>query len=172
MAKKKKGLKVGTLISFGAVLLALVAFFLMFAPAAGNNDSYFTGAQMAFGYSKTVEVLGNKVTTSILNFSFLNFLPYLLILIGIVFSGLAVFGKLGKISPIIAAVCYLAAGVLFFCVVPFCSPYVDKKGIGAVNDEYIKQFKEALSLGAGAIVAGILGILSALASVSTLFIKK
>ena len=127
---------------------------------------------MAFGYSKSGEVLGSTVTAHILNFSFMNFLPYLLLLIGVAFSGLAAFGKLGKISPIIAAACYLAAGVFFFCVVPFCSPYVDKNGIGAINDEYVKQFKDALSLGAGAIVAGILGILSALASVSTLFIKK
>jgi len=172
MAKKIKGLKINRLLTVGAVVLALIAFFLMFAPAAKNGDGSFTGAQMAFGYSKSGEVLGSTVTVHLLNFSFMNFLPYLLLLLGMVFSGLTVFGKLGKISPIVAAACYLVAGVFFFCVVPFCSPYVDKSGIGAVNEEYIKSFKDALSLCAGAIFAGIFGILSALATASALFIKK
>ena len=167
MAKKNKGLELSTVYALGAIVMALVAFFLMFAPAASNSLTSYTGAQMAFGYSKSSEVLGS---VPVLNFSFLNFLPYLLLLIGIVFSGLAAFGKLSKIAPFIAAACYLVAGVFLFCVIPFCSPSVNS-GIGGIDDNYIKNFKDALSLGTGAIVAGIFALLSALCSVCPFFIK-
>ena len=170
MAKKHKGLELSTVYALGAIVTALVAFFLMFAPAASNSGGSFTGAQMAFGYSESGEVLGSTVTVHILNFSFMNFLPYLLLLIGMAFSGLAAFGKLSKIAPFIAAACYLVAGVFLFCVIPFCSPSVNTS-IGGIDDNYIKNFKDALSLGTGAIVAGIFALLSALCSVCPFFIK-
>lgn len=163
MAKKKVKINnLGLIVSAVSALLAVVAFFLMFAPAAtyeilGTKGSY-TGAQMTFGYSETV--LGSEI--AIINFSFLNLLPYILIVAGIVFNFLT---KFCKFSNFISAGCYVVAGVLFFLVIVMCMPNVE-------NADLVNSFKENLTLGAGAIVAGILSILAALASLSTLFIKK
>ncbi len=167
MAKKKSKksplTSVGVLTAMAAALLAVVAICMMFVPAATVNDTNmtYTGLQLTFGYSEDT-LLG---TVTVLNFSFLNFLPYLLALAGIVFSVLTALGKLGKIAPIIATVCYLAAGVLFFLVITMCVPNSgDSKDLADL-------FRKTLSLGAGAIVAGVLSILAALCS-AVAVIKK
>lgn len=169
MAKKK--VKINNLrliLSAVAALFAVVAFFLMFAPAAtfevvGTKGSY-SGAQMTFGYTETttVPIVGTEIKSTVLNFSFLNLLPYILLVAGIVFNFL---NKFCKFSNFISAGCYVVAGVLFFLVIVMCAPNVE-------NADLVNSFKENLTLGAGAIVAGILSILAALASLSTLFIKK
>ncbi len=125
MASKKKFLSVRFLLSAAAALLALVAIFLMFAPAAvceiipetsltKAQTVNYTGIQLTFGYTETttVPVIGTEVKTEIFKFSFANFLPYILLAAGIAFSVLTAFGKLGKISPIVAAACLVVAGVL------------------------------------------------------------
>lgn len=161
MAKSKKT-NVGMFITLGAIVLALVAFFLMFAPAVGgkNTNSTFTGAQIAFGYKE------ENTGVAILSFSFMNFLPYLLILIGLVFSVLALFGKLSFISKIVSAGCYIAAGVFFFCAVQFTLP------ANIESDKLVQVFRDALTLNAGVIVSGVLSFLAGLAAVSTIFVKK
>ncbi len=172
MAKSKK-INLGLIITLGSIVLALVAFLLMFAPAIGikNTDTTYSGAQVACGYSKSAEVLGSTVTTKILVVS-AYFIPYLLVAAGLVFSVLSLLGKLGKISGIVAAFCYVAAGVFFFCAVPFSAPFVPEGMNGDLAAEYVKQAKEAMTLGAGAIVAGIFSLISGLASLSTLFVKR
>lgn len=165
---KKKGKKnlltnVGVLTAMAAALLAVVAICMMFVPAAVVTDTKitYTGLQLTFGYSEDT-ILG---TVSILDFSFLNFLPYILALAGIVFNVLTALGKLGKIAPIVATVCYLAAGILFFLATTMCAPHTgDSKDLA-------DAFRETLSLGAGAIVAGVLSILAALSS-AVAVIKK
>lgn len=159
---KKFGL--GKILACVAAVLGLVAVLMMFAPALSggkNSDAAISGFKVAFGYSEKT-VLGDA---NILNFSFMYFLAFLLALVGIVFAVLTFLGKLGKISPIVAAACLLIAGILFFCAVPLCNPNIESK-------ELVKAFKDALSLGAGAIVGGIFSIIAALASCATLFVGK
>ena len=97
MAKKKSKksplTSVGVLTAMASALLAVVAICMMFVPAATVNDTNmtYTGLQLTFGYSEDT-LLG---TVTVLNFSFLNFLPYLLALAGIAFSVLTALGKLG-----------------------------------------------------------------------------
>lgn len=164
---KKFGL--GKILACVAAVLGLVAFFMMFAPSAtyevlkGTNS--YSGAQLAFGYTAKVESGIGTTSNAILKFSFMNFLTYLLVIVGIVFAVLTFLGKLGKISPIVAAACFLIAGIFFFCAVPFCVPAVE-------NANLASKFKETLSLGAGAIVGGIFAIISAIASCATLFVGK
>lgn len=162
---KKFGL--GKILACVAAVLGLVAFFMMFAPAAGikDTDTAYTGANLAFGCKEFVGVGSLGKDVEVFKFSFMNFLTYLLVIVGIVFAVLAFLGKLGKISAIVAAVCFLVAGIFFFCAVPFCAPATD-------NAELAKKAKEGLSLGAGAIVGGIFAIISALASCATLFVGK
>lgn len=158
---KKLGL--GKILACVAAVLGLIAVLMMFAPAlSGKNlNTSISGAKVAFGYSEE-SILGD---IKVLNFSFMYFLAYLLAIAGIVFAVLAFLGKLGNISAIVAAACFLVAGIFFFCAVPFCAPAYD-------SEILVKTFKEGLTLGAGAIVGGIFSIIAALASCATLFVGK
>lgn len=166
MAKKKTKNLLGMLLPVAAALLAVVAFCMMFVPAVQRVSSIsdkliisYTGAQVTFGYTEP------NTDAAILGFSFMNFVPYLLLLVGIAFSVLSVLGKLGKIAPIVSAACFLVAGILFFLAPQMMVYATDSKDLA-------DGLKEGLSLGAGAIVAGIMSILSALASAALLFANK
>lgn len=134
-----------------AAVLALVALFLMFAPASvveilGSKTTY-TGAQMAFGY----ENHGLTVFSASA-----NILTYILFAIGMVSAILGIFAKSCKYPCYIAIACLLLAGIFSFCVVPFSVTDVDK---------------ELLNLGAGAICSGVFGILAAIVCAANLVIK-
>ncbi len=160
MAKKKK-ISIALILSAVAALLGIVAIVMLAAP----------------GITYTLEVLGKKSTTNYsmaqltfgtekggFAFSFMNFLPFLLVVVGIVLAALTAL-KGNKLTAIIAAVCFLAAGVLFFC----CKQLIvfDTGDLsGEAKDLAVKVAKEAIKefkLGIGAILAGILSILSAIA---------
>ena len=165
MAKKKKGLSLKVLFALISALLGVVSICLMAAPAAVVKDTGLTysGAQLTFGYTRE----GILVNAKVFNFSFLNLLPYILVLVGLVFSILTVLGKLGKFAPFVSAGCYLAAGVLFFLVIIMCSPYT-----AVDSGDLADAAKELYSLGVGAIVSGILGILASACSAAVWFVKK
>lgn len=172
MAKKKFKLDLGKILTLAAMLLALVAVFLMFAPAvaAGTNTSY-TGLQVAFGYTAKNEVLGNTVSTKVLVFS-AYFVPYLLVVTGIVFSVLSLLGILPKISKFVAIGCYIAAGVLFFLAVQMATPYVADGINGDSKKDLISKYRENLTLAYGAILAGIFALMAGIASALPIFLKK
>lgn len=170
---KKKNSNLGKIISLVAIVLGIVAVCMLFAPAAvaealGQKTSY-SGANLAFGYTYKTEVLGNTVETEIFNAS-ANIVTYILVLVGIVFAVLSLLGKLGKIAPFISAAAFLIAGIFFFCSVAFCSPYTNLTG--DAKTEYVKGIRENLSLGAGAIVGGILSILAAISSAAAAVVAK
>ena len=164
MAKKKSKLDLGKILTLAAALLALVAFFMMFAPAVADKlGTEYTGAKLAFGYSKN--------STKILEFS-AYFVPYALLLTGLVFGGLSIFGILPKITRFISAGCYIAAGVMLFLAIQLVMPSVTDKLGGTIKDEAVKAFRENLTLAYGAILAGIFGILAGLAALVPVFLKK
>lgn len=166
---KKKGLNLGLILSGVAVLLGVVAFCMLFAPGASQTaellghkeTATISNLKLTFGYSE--EVLGKKV--AIYNFSFMNLLTYLLVLAGMVFAVLAILGKLGNLSKIISAVCFIVAGIFFFCTIAFCAPNIESKDL-------VSETKKALDLGIGAILGGILSILAGVAVVVPVFLKK
>ena len=156
MAKKKFKLDLGKILTLAAMVLALVAFFMMFAPAVEDKlTTTYSGAQVAFGYSKN--------STKILVFS-AYFIPYLLLIIGLVFSVLAVLGILPKFSKFVSAGCYIAAGVLLFLAVQMATP--------SVTDKLGDTIKKSLTLSYGAIVSGIFGLLAGIAAAMPVFLKK
>lgn len=177
MSKKSK-LNLGTILCGVAALLGLVAVFMLFAPNVTTGEGKalveYSGLETVFGakHKVTTEVMGNTVTTEtqVFNFSFLSFLPYLLALVGVVFAVLAALGKLGKIAPIVSAACFVVAAVLFFIAVPACVPHASED----LSAEDIKELKETakMALGAGAIVAGVFSIVSALGVGATLVVKN
>lgn len=126
------------------------------------NGEPLSGLQITFGYSEK--------DVQILNFSFGNFLTYLLVIAGIVFALLAVFGKLGKIAPIVSTVAFVA-GILFFCAHAMMAVNVGELS-GDAADKAAQVIKDRYTLGAGAIVGGVLSLVAGLGALSKLFIKK
>ena len=168
MAKKKNSISKYT--SLLAILLAIASACMIFCTSIVYKVSEkadpvnFTGLQVTFGYSSTKNFLEGitsaikfEGTINYFAFSFLNLLPYILLLAGIVFAVLKVVGgkSNSKMFSFVAAVCLIAGGVLLFCVVPF-SVAGTYEFLGKTIPTLEKQY---MSLGIGAIVGGVLGIL-------------
>ena len=142
-----------------SVVLGIVTILLMFGDWAVYNGvakGSYTGVQATFGYSEST-LLGN---VEVLNFSFMNLLPFLLVLACVVLALLKFLGVVkSKIVDIVMIVLFAVSAVLFFCAsnfVVFASEYANLE----------------LKLGAGAIVAGIMSILSAGVVVLPAFVLK
>ena len=170
----KKYLTLGNILLCGAAVLGLVSILMMFAPGVqytvdagllGKSVTAYTGAQITFGYTEKTGTPLGEISAKVFNFSFMNLLTYILVLAGLVLAVLAIVFKCKYIAPV-AAGCFLIAGIFYFLAVPFCAPAIE-------NSDALATYKEALSLGAGAIVAGILSIISAVLCVlKTLVFKK
>ena len=167
MSKKKNSVSKYT--SLLAILLAIASACMIFCTAIVYKVSdsadpiNFTGMQVTFGYTSTKNILEGitsaiKIEGSInyFAFSFLNLLPYILLLAGIVFAVLKVVGgkSNSKMFSFVAAACFIAGGVLMFCVVPF-----SVLGTNELVQTFSVLKKQYMSLGVGAIVGGVLGIL-------------
>ena len=167
MAKKKNSVSKYT--SLLAILLAIASACMIFCTAIVYKVSdsadpiNFTGMQVTFGYTSTQNILEGitsaiKIEGSInyFAFSFLNLLPYILLLAGIVFAVLKVVGgkSNSKMFSFVAAACFIAGGVLMFCVVPF-----SVLGTNELVQTFSVLKKQYMSLGVGTIVGGVLGIL-------------
>lgn len=123
MAKKKsKGLDLGKILSFVAIVLGVVAVVMMFVSTVKTPDvevlgktvegEGVSGLKVAFGYSEK--------EVAQLSFSFMALLPYLLALVGVVLTALNTFGKKGsKLFDFVSIGAFIAAGVLFFLMPSF-----------------------------------------------------
>lgn len=165
-----KKFNLGLILTICTIVLALVAFFMMFV-ASGNiaatldgesedlMENGFTGAQIAFGYSKSAY----GVSVEILTFSFMGFLPYLLLILAVVVAVVSIFlPKYNKILKFVAAGLLLVAGILFFFLPHFVAGDTIKTSI-----EYAKSAGATISypLKAGAIVSAICALLGCAVSV-------
>lgn len=170
MAKKKKTQSLNKILLALAALLGVASFCMMFVSAAiiPDTDYAYTGANLTFGYKQSLV----NYEYVLFNFSFMNLLTYILVVVGVVFAVLAVLGKLGKIAPLVASVAFLVAGIFFFCSIAFCALNENfdnfTSGLTSIFSGTKKSGKDILSLGAGAIVGGVLSLLAMLASASTL----
>lgn len=165
----KKGMKKA--IGFAplcAAALGLIAIIMLFVPSVVAGETLFNGFQVAFGYAETSEFMGSTISTTILEFSFMNLLPYLLVLAGIVLLLLNA-KKANNLFALIAAACLIAAGVLFFFAVSFTMVNADWAGVaGAIG----ANLKEGWTLGAGAIIAAICALLGGVAALVPIVLKK
>ena len=155
----------GKIINCVSILLALVAILMMFAPAISYKTDKIdgiTGVQVAFGKKDALSASAYM-------------LSYLLTIVGIALAVLALLGKGGKIVPLAAAVCFIAAAICFFLPMVMVTNYVGKLE-GAAKDKAIESYREILKqtaqIGAGAIVGGILSILAGAAVAVPVFLKK
>lgn len=163
MAKKKNSVSKYT--SLLAILLAIASACMIFCTAIvykvsdSANPVNFTGMQVTFGYTaNALEGITSSIKADInyFAFSFMNLLPYILLLVGIVFAVLKVVGgkNNSKMISFVVAACFIAGGVLMFCVVPF-----SVLGTNELVQTFSVLKKQYMSLGVGAIVGGVLGIL-------------
>ena len=135
----KKTLK---LIVLGCeVVLAVVAFIMMFLPAVEGKvlGTTYNSFQTAFGYTDS------NTSFKVLEFSFGNFLTFVFFLVAVGTCCAKVLFKkssIGKLLGFVSAVLFILAGVFFFLNSVF------------MGDGY--------SLGIGAILAGIFSIFAGL----------
>ncbi len=170
MAKKKSS-NLGKLLVLLSIVLGVVALVMLIAPGfSPNSKADKIGAD---GVALYKVVFGNSERK--LAFSFPLFLGVLLIAAGVVCSVLALLGKGGKIVSLVAAISFIAGGVLYFCTMSVYAVDVGDLS-GNLKDLAIKAAKEAVSavynLGIGAIIGGILSILAGVAVITPIFLKK
>ena len=153
-----------------AIVFGFVAAMMLFAPALKADtllgEQTLKGSEIAFGKKENgTGVLAASV----------YMLPLFLALIGVVLSVLALLGKGGKIVPIVAAVCFLVAAVLFFLPKGLITPDLGKLE-GDARSKALENFREGIKnsydLAAGAIVGGIFSIIAACAAATPIFLKK
>ena len=157
MAKKKtNSSKIFNVI---ALLLGIVALAMLFLSAVKIPDTTvlgktiegesLTGLQVAFGYSE------NDIQC--LSFSVMGLLPWVLILVGVVFTLINSTGKKGsKLLGIISALLFIGAGVIMFFMPNFMVFAETISGLA------LKAF--TWNVGIGAIIAGISSILAGILS--------
>lgn len=168
MAKKKKqGVSTGVLAGGVAALFALAAICMLFvnavSVAAGDNVLMsFTGLQVAFGYSETTSVpLVGELTAKILDFSFMNLLPYLLALGGLVVVLLNLNGK-SFLLNVIALACFVAAAVFFFTAHAY---------VVTASDMVNTYAKDSFTLAIGSILGGVFSIIAAIGAGAKILLK-
>lgn len=166
MAKKKKS-NLGPISSALSVLLGFAAVVMLFLPAVAVKDTEttYTGLQITFGYSVTVPVLGDF---EVLKFSFMNLLPYILVLGGIVFAVLSALGKGSGFASFIAAGAFIVAGVFFLLQTSFiiCNDLTT-----AVINFIGVNLKDGFVLAYGGIIAMVCSFLAGVLSLLKVFVK-
>ena len=180
--KSKKAKSLNKLISLVGALLAIVAVVMVFLPqiAAVNGDTTFNGIAIAFG-KKLSSVDGGSFfkSSTTINFSFLNLLAYVLVVLGLVINVLQLVGiAKGKLMSLIAALALVAGGILFFFALKFYSVTTSGAVLG-IGGEATSKFSDfntdsakVWQLGYGAITGGITAILSGLCSLGRTVLSK
>ena len=142
-----------------ALIFGIAAFCMMFLTAVSYSNggtiadvSYsYTGAQLAFGYTKTIGEGAFEVSTTILNFNFMAFIAFLLPLVGGI---LAVLFQNGLVTKIVTCACFVVGAVFLFSMVGFAT-------IGMEEFQQAVVEELSASLGVGPIIGAILAILGA-----------
>lgn len=183
MAKSKSKVKTGQIVMLGAALLGLVAVLLMFAPGitskaiVANKEvgtSSLSGFKLIFG------------TEDGYKFNFMMLLSVIFAVVGIV--GAILGGLLNmKLGNFLALGGFLLAALFFFLFRAVFPMGIKDMAIGGTTvlsgKDAIKALEEGVSvlgittkttfsLGIGAIIAGILSIIAALASAAATFALK
>ena len=167
MAKKKSGFGLGKILSIVAIVLGLVAVCMLFVDAVKVPDTELLGNTVkGEGYSGLKVAFGYKEEdTAVFAFSFMGLLPVILVLAGMVLSGLNAFSKKGsKMLDYVAMIAFVVAGVLYFIMPSFVVCADTLLGKIAAEIDYV--------LAVGSIVAAICSILAGLAVLAKNLMKK
>ncbi len=161
MAKKKKKQSNASLLSIVAAVLGFITLAVLFLPAIGIKDTEttYTGAQIAFGYKKS----SFGVEVDVFNFSFMNLLPFILAVAGLVFAIYAGL-KGSKLFALLAGLIFIAEGVFLLLGVANCVP------AGRV-EAVVEAFRDTCVLAWGSIVGAIIAFIAGAASVFSVVAK-
>ena len=164
MAKKKTN--VGTILGAVAVVLGIVAVCMFFLTSVKvvtkilnvTSTTEFHGKDVVFGLEDYA------------GFSFMNLLPYILVIVGVVFAIAALVAKKNaKMFDYIAGIAMVVAGVLFFITAGFTQW---TEGYRNLLDLGIKAETTTVSLGIGAIISAITSILAGVLVCAKQLMKK
>ncbi len=149
---KKKNKNLGKYSLFAVLFFTVVAIVMAFLANVKYTpailDAYtVSGFKVMFGWKETI----GDATIEYSTFSFMALLTYLLPIIGLISVFLI---KKSKLLSLVPLACFIAGAILCFLMTKF----VILTDAGA-----IKTVTSEVSLGFGAIIAGIMNILSALA---------
>ncbi len=163
MAKSKLGL--GKILMGVAALLGIVAIFMMLLSGVtvttpevlgmSASESAGTGFELMFG------------TQTGMNFNFMMFLPFVLVIVGI--AGVVLSFLNLKLGKLIALAAFAVAGVLFFCFGAFYPMCAD--GLDTFVDT-LKKAGGSVAPGIGAIMAGIFSLVAAAGAALATFMFK
>ena len=155
MAKSKLGL--GKILMGVAALLGIVAIFMMLLSGVtlttpeifgkSASESAGTGFELMFG------------TQTGMNFNFMMFLPFVLVIVGV--AGVVLSFLNLKLGKLIALAAFAVAGVLFFRV-------QNKRKAG----DTLKKAGGSVAPGIGAIMAGIFSLVAAAGAALATFMFK
>lgn len=155
MAKRKANDKMINFVIFCLGVLATLTIFLAaLYTGDGDNKTYYTGLNVAFGKSG---LDWGTLLKAYLPFSILGTLAYVLPVVGGVLMLLA--GKKDMLFKLITLVCFLGAAVLFFMLPEFTKVVVESGITGGSTTTSLDG-----SLAYGAIIGAALSILGCLAS--------
>ena len=173
MAKKSKKQKTnGKLFLAIALLFGIASIFMILLPAIKviDNDTAYTGLQVVFGHDEKKETLfGSTITTPILEFSFMNLLAYILVIVGVITLILNLIGKANGLLSLISIIALVGAGVLFFLTANFTMPVVGD--ISSFLGATVEEIRTYYQLGIGAILGGIFSILAGVSQLVKNFVK-
>lgn len=155
MAKRKANDKMINFVIFCLGVLATLTIFLAaLYTGDGDNKTFYTGLNVAFGKSG---LDWGTLLKAYLPFSILGTLAYVLPVVGGVLMLLA--GKKDMLFKLIALVCFLGAAVLFFMLPEFTKVVTESGLTGTSSTSSLGG-----SLAYGAIIGAALSILGCLAS--------
>ena len=165
MAKKKSAYG-GKLFNICAVVLGIVAICMMFLTSVKvvsklgslTDTTTFKGTEVTFGLEYFTK------------FSFLNLLPYILVLVGVVCSIVSIVAKKNtKTYDLVSAIAFVVAGALFFVTVGFTQWESTYK---TALDFAVKAGTTTVSLGIGAIIAAVVSLASGVVVLIKTCLKK
>ena len=157
---KKSSVSLDLIFKAGIVLFAVAALAMLFLSGVvftgelTGVENVYTGFQTIFGYTQVSEgLLGSTVSTEVLGFSFLNLLPLVLVVAGVVCSLLK-----GKMLNFVGAGLLVLGAVMFFLMPTFTVV----AGVDNLITVALNNSTRALGIGAilGGIFAAVAGALS------------
>ncbi len=163
MAKRRKSSNLPGIIAGLVFIFSVVAIVMFFVAniAIKDSETTYTGLQIAFGYSEGGSVGIFNASVQIFDFSFLNLLPYVLVICGLVLSLIGGLGKRNGLCLFICVLLFIGASVLFFL-----SPsFVNFITTGTLENS------DLFELAIGGIIAGICAGLCAVFSLFRLAVK-
>ena len=164
MAKKKTN--AGAVLNAVAVALGVVAVCMLFLTSVKVVTK-------VLGVTGTTEFKGKEVVFGLedfAGFSIMNLLPYILVVVGVVFAVVSLASKKkAKMFDYIAGIALVVGGVLFFVTAGFTQWTESYKN---VLDLGIKAETTTVSLGIGAIISAITSILAGVLVCAKQLMKK